>query len=580
LPDHPDEPNTSGAAKRHELFKLERLELAFDRGQSAVLAWLGGWPALRSMSVAIVALALSPWLYAELRKELASALFRDAAQCQYSAWCLRHGVRLYRDVGAPDGPLIHFLHAFLQLFGGITDHGFRRADFVFQVSCSGAMGAALAPRIQTTRIGAFLSRAAWAYLGVVLWLSWYLLQGWAHTVQRDAYFALLGYLGLVLVYASADHTLKVARVTAMAGGVLCMLLVFSRHSGIVYPASAALALLFSDDATREMRALRVKATLQGFAIGLGLIVAGLLLFGSVTGIWFWYFRFPFTFHRWLAKQNAFYLFSEAYGEAAQTAVVALVGVVGAVAVRALPRRALAFAFVPMLCLIAACIEGKGWPNHVQQTTAVEVILELLVLSELWKYRAQSMRWRSAHAVGAALALLFVGYEANKTIHASGFLTWPVPVPVDEDIIEAKRVGDYLKQHTSPEDRVLYYGHEAHVLLNAERAPATPYYVNMSLNIELFYERAPAARGEEPNAEERGAIKRLQREISRDACRRIKVTPPGAMVFLDGSLGIFGADGRADVVGICPAVAPMLNADYHEVSIPGVPAHYHVYLRGH
>jgi len=119
-----------------------------------------------------------------------------------------------------------------------------------------------------------------------------------------------------------------------------------------------------------------------------------------------------------------------------------------------------------------------------------------------------------------------------------------------------------------------------VLLNAERAPATPYYVNMSLNIELFYERAPAARGEEPNAEERGAIKRLQREISRDACRRIKVTPPGAMVFLDGSLGIFGADGRADVVGICPAVAPMLNADYHEVSIPGVPAHYHVYLRGH
>jgi hypothetical protein len=53
-----------------------------------------------------------------------------------------------------------------------------------------------------------------------------------------------------------------------------------------------------------------------------------------------------------------------------------------------------------------------------------------------------------------------------------------------------------------------------------------------------------------------------------------------MVFLDSSLGLFGADLHADVIGICPAVRSMLEHDYHEVSVPRVPSHYHVYLRGH
>ena len=575
--DHPEEWKASSARKRPERFHWQELGRAFERRQRALLAWLGGWPALRSLSVAIVPLALSPWLYAELRKELTAPLFRDAAQCQYSGWCIRHGVRLYSEVGAPDGPLIHFLHAFLQLFGGTKDSGFRRADLWFQLVCSGAMGVALSPRLATHRLGRFLSRAAWALLGAGLWLSWYLLQGWEHTIQRDAYFALLGYLGLVLIYASADHAPKVARLTAMAGGVLCMLLVFSRQSGIIYPASALLALLLPGDATRQLRALRVKAVLQGFALGFGLVLLGLLLFGSVSGLGFWYVRFPFVYYRWLAKQNAFYLFSEVYGDAAQIAVIALVGIVAATAVRALPPRALCFAFAPLLHLVAACLQGKGWANHVQQTTAIEVVLELLVLSEVWKYRAERVRWQPVHAVFAALALLFAGYAANNRVRSSWFFGAPLPVPADDEIVEAKRVGNYLKAHTKPDGRLFYYGHEAHVYLNAERRPAVPNYVNMSLNIELLYTATPPAPNEGPNAEQRAAIRRLQRDIARDACRRLKARPPAAMVFLDGSLDIFG-DGRADVAHLCPAL-PSLLKKYHEVSVPGVAPQYHVYLRG-
>ncbi len=578
LPDHPETPPQNGTRKSRARFSPKQLEEWVERTQTRLLAWLGGWPSLRSLSVVILPLALSPWLFAELRKELDSALFRDAAQCQYSAWCLRHGARLYRDVGAPDGPLTHFLHAFLQLFGGISDHGFRRADLGFQLVCSGAMGIALGPRFVTTRAGAWLSHAAWACLGAGLWLCWYLMQGPGLTIQRDAYFALLGYLGLVLVYASADHTPKVARMSATLGGVLCMLLVFSRHTGVVYPAAAVLGIVLCDDPAREQRNLRLKAALQGMVIGFAAIGVGLLFFGSFSGLVFWYFRFPFTYYRWLSKQNAFHLFSEGYPDAADIAILALIGVFVAVGVRALPRRALVFGLVPMLSFIGACLQGKGWPNHVQQTTAATVVLELLVLSEIWKHRAGEAHWSPAQATFAALALCVAAYDGTKSLHTSWFFAAPLPVPVDSDIVEAERIGNYLKNHTPPDGRIFYYGHEAHTLLNAERLPATPYYVTLSFNIERLYERQPPARGEEPNAEQRAAIRALQRQISREACRDIKATPPAAMVFLDGSLGIWG-DGRAETIHLCPAVGRMLQRDYHEVAVPDVPAQYHIFLRG-
>ncbi|HXU60917.1 MAG TPA: hypothetical protein VN962_04405, partial [Polyangia bacterium] len=191
-----------------------------------------------AIAVAIVPLALWPWLLPQIRRELGSPLFRDATQCQYSGWCILHGLRIYKDVAAPDGPLIHFLHALMQAFAGSSDRGCRAADLVLQLTGSGVMGASLAPAIAETRAGRVLSRIAWAALAMSLWMTWYLDQGWGQTVQRDTYFALFGYCGLVLVYTSAEFSPRAARITATAGGALCMLQIFGRHSGMAYPASA------------------------------------------------------------------------------------------------------------------------------------------------------------------------------------------------------------------------------------------------------------------------------------------------------------------------------------------------------
>ena len=575
LDDQPEAPR--GFSVRQRLRKsLERLLAVADELFARLQSHFGGWGTLRAVCVVILPLAVAPWLLTELQKEVQSPLFRDAAQCQYSGWCVLHGVRLYKDVGAPDGPFIHFLHALMQLFVGSSDRGFRVADLVVQIGMSGLMGAALAPRSSETRLGGAMSRIAWGTLGAALWLTWYFAQGWGQTAQRDGYFALFGYCGMVLVYASADFSDRGAKIAAAAGGVLCMVQVFGRHSGITYPASALLAIWFADDPTGERRWLRLRSALWGAAgtvVGIFLLLA---IFGSIRGLWFWYVEFPFTFYRFLAKQNAWSLFTGAYAYAGEIAVLVLIGVVVAVAVRAVPVRAISFAFAPMLLLIAACIEGKGWVNHVQQTTAAVVPMQLLVLSEIWGRRASPVPWNLARSVAAVVVLVFIANKTGEAIHASGYMHMAMPQTVDADIIEAKKVGDFLKANTKPSDAVFLYGHESHVLLNAERRPAVPFYVNMLLNPKVLYEHAPASPGEGPNAKESQAIAKLEARINSDICHRLTTSPPGAMVFLDNSLSVF-INARAEVYELCPPLEGMLKAKYDETPIAGI-SDYHVYLR--
>jgi hypothetical protein len=556
---------------------IASLRLARARAGAALKHHLGGWTTVRALSVVVIPVALAPWLFAQIGKELASPLFRDSMMCQYTGWCIRHGMKLYRDVGAPDGPFIHFLHATMQLFVGITDQGCRRADLFIHVVGSGLMGAVLAPRFAETRIGAGLQRVAWALLAVALWLAWYVSQGWSQTVQRDGYYSLLGYLGLVLAYASADFSPRGARVAAFFGGALAMLMVFTRQSGIIYPACALLALLLADDPARERREARLKAALAGAGASLLLLLVLLLLFGSISGMRFWYFRYPFTFHRWLAKHNAFGLLTEEYTAAGLLSVVALVGVLAAAATRMVPLRAAAFAFPPFLFLIAACIVGKGWANHVQQVTAAQIPLELLVLSHIWNFDLEAPKWRPAHAAVAVLALLFIAYRTNQTLNESPYYKMPQPQPVEAEITQAHQLGQYLKAHTTPDDKVFFYAHELHILLDAERRTASPFFQNGLVNSWGFYQGAPAAPDAAPSPKELAAIRRLQDDINADTCPRLTGNPPpGAFILLDNAGNIFH-NAVAEVIELCPGVGPLLKEKYEQPALPQFPG-YHVFLR--
>jgi hypothetical protein len=99
---------------------------------------------------------------------------------------------------------------------------------------------------------------------------------------------------------------------------------------------------------------------------------------------------------------------------------------------------------------------------------------------------------------------------------------------------------------------------------------------MVLNIKVLYAHAPASPGEGPNAKQLQAITKLEARINSEVCHRLTTSPPGAMVFLDNSLGMF-INARAEVYELCPPVEGMLKANYTETPIAGI-SDYHVYLR--
>jgi len=239
-------------------------------------------------------------------------------------------------------------------------------------------------------------------------------------------------------------------------------------------------------------------------------------------------------------------------------------------------RAAAFAFPPFLFLIAACLVGKGWANHVQQVTAAQVPLELLALSAIWSFDPEAPKWRPGQAAVAVLALLFIAYRTNQTLLESPYYKMPQPQPVEAEITVAHELGQYLKAHTTPDDKVFFYAHESHILLDAERKTASPFFVSGMVNVWGFYQGAPAHPDAAPGPKELAAIRHLQDDINADTCPRLTGNPPpGAFILLDGG-GIFH-NAIAEVTGLCPGVMPLLKEKYEQPALPQFPG-YHVFLR--
>ena len=521
---------------------------------------------LRAVSPSLAALALLPWLVVQVGRELEFPISTDAAMSQYSAWCIRHGIKLYKDVGAPDGPFIHYLHALMQLFVGMSDHGCRVADFWIHLLGSGAMGAVLAPRFAASRKADVVQRAAWAMVAAAIWFSWYLTWGWFNTVQRDAYYALFGYLAMVLAYASPDFAGKAGRIMAGAAGFLAGAQMFGRPFGVAYVAVVGLGLL-AEPATETSRWPRAKAAAAGVMASVVAILGVLAIVGSIRGLLFWYVKYPLAVHRFIGTQPFAKLFTESYAGAASTAILAFVGIGGLVCLGALPRRTIGFALAPFLFLAAACWVGKGWVQHIEQVTAGEVVALLVVLSRLWGHRASRSGWSRAHAGAAAFVLLWVARRCHEMLIGSPF-EHESPMPTEAATAEV--VGRWVRDHTGPKDSLFMFHHEPHVLLAAERRPAIPYYVNAIFSVRTWLEHEP---GRPMTPKQRADFDKMQDYIAGDGCGKLFADPPAAMVLVDRPPQ-FGPDVMADIGGLCPTFPSFVKARYTRSDVAGYP----VYLR--
>jgi len=248
-----------------------------------------GWG--RAIVPAILALILIPFAVPLLAKELSEPLFGDTAMMQYTAWAIRHGQRLYKDMGSTDGPFIHFTQAIIQVLLGQTDRALRVGDIVLQITGSALIGAMLAPRKSLTSLTRKLSVVAWMMAAVGVWLSYYLILAWGVTTNRESFYAVVGSAGMVALYVSGTFPRRTGAILAFAGGFVLMSMCFSKPTGVIYPCTGALALLVREPETLVTRGLRIRSALYGAGACVVGVVLALLLFGSISGYFFWGSKF-------------------------------------------------------------------------------------------------------------------------------------------------------------------------------------------------------------------------------------------------------------------------------------------------
>ncbi len=522
---------------------------------------------LRGLAPAIVPIALAPFLAAWARCELKEPVFSNPLVFQYTGWCIRHGLRLYRDVGMTDGPFIHYLQALMQVFAGMGDRGFRKADLALQVAGSGIMGAALAPAERSGRFARSVDRFVWAAVGATLWLCWYFTFRWDSDGEREAFYGLFGSTGLALLFASGSGSLRGAKVCTVIGAVLVTSQVFGKPTGVMYPAAGLLSLVLPNAEAPLPWRSRLRFFLAGCAGCVAAVLLLLLVSGSVPGYFHWCWRIPWVGNRFLFRNNWLtYLLTTYWERFARLTVLSLVGGVAAIAVGLVPLRGIGIVILPTIAFVGACLQGRGYDYHVMPAIGGVHLVLLLVVACAWKQGHDG--WSPGRGAVAAAALLFAGAHSFGNLLESTFrwngeeAKWDVAEHQSGE--PEKEVGRYIEAHTKPDDWVFAYDTccNAHiVLLAAERRTASPYMQAYYLDPVGLLSQSRV----QPNAVELAALTKLQTDDRNAACEGIVRHKPAAMALTSVDAA----------VELCPVVRDMLASDF---DLATTLKSYQIYLR--
>jgi hypothetical protein len=534
------------------------------------LRWLrgelgDGWP--RALAPAVVFFALLPFILPLLKLELNEPLFGDAQMMQYIAWGIRHGMKLYRDMGSADGPYIHFTQALIQIFLGQSDRALRVADIALQVLGSVLIGAMLAPRLGLSPLARGMSVFAWAATSVSIWLSYYLNEPWANTTEREAFYSVWGCASMVALYTSGTFPRRLAALLAFAGGFWGMSMCFGKPTCAIFFAAGALALLSSEPALVATRALRIRMALYGSAACVAFFVLGVLLFGSIRGYFFWCWELVLVGNKFVWRMDWLKLFLVQFGDMRSlTMLCVLVGGL-AVGTRIMPARAVGFVIAPALHWLSFCLQARGYSYQAIPLLASATTLALVVVANLWQRGFDE----PVFGVIAPITLVLIGYTAFGSLETSSYRwtgdpnQWHHPVNTSNE--PEKRAGEYLKEHTKPDDRIFAYtvgprGDNAFVVLfYAERRAASPFFYELWLDPLVILPESEV----QPNKRELAALKAMQRRTRGETCSALTRHPPAAVAYVSFDR----------ITAVCPRLRTMLERDYSEAKVID---DIHIYLR--
>jgi hypothetical protein len=543
------------------------------------LFWLSRVPTIRvppTIGRELLPLALPffmfPWLVLAMRNYAAAAFFRDANMFTYAGFCLRKGQRMYVDFATPDGPLVYVIQAILQTVWGTSTRDLRIADLDVETTAGAIIGALAVPRARDFLHG-WARRMTWAVVGGFAWLAQMLSFDNAATFQRENYYVAIGCVAIALVYASAQFGKRSARLMIGVGAFLSALEMFGKHSGVIYVGLvfATAWLVRSPSLTRRTRVI---TALSGAAIGTFAMLSFIALDGSLRAFWFFYFRYNLTVYRYVYIVPIDDLLNAAdRREYALTAALALLGVV-ALRTRAVPAAIAAFAVGPFLHFAAAVAQMRGWRYHFIPVQASAHAAFVVFMAVAWCSRPGE-RGGAGRNVVAIVTVVFFGWRIATTMLSASFLDKGQKLEATADENDPHKAGDYLNIHTRSTDRVFYYGGDPLPLYDAQRLPATPYFVAWLVDFRAALREQGENGSLTVTGEKRDAILALQTLVRDDDCRQLLAAKPPALVFMDMSNMSAPGDPRQAVESWCTPLHDVIEREYHEATTIG---RHHIFLR--
>jgi hypothetical protein len=412
--------------------------------------------------------------------------------------------------------------------------------------------------------------------------------------QRESFFDWFMLASVALqLYAQSIAVAAKPRILLGVAGALSFIPWFGKPTYALFTLAQLLTLLLDRDLKLSLFA-RFSSFATGAAVGLLTQVAYLVAYADIGAFLRIYFVDVPALYRFIWSRTPLDILSlSGYANMAAIAIVTSVAVIGLIVDGQMPVRVLAVALVPLAGLVSVVVQAKGFPYHFHPVSAGLYLEWLVIVVWLWERHGRSgllgrngaqgiVRLVPFLAAGALALAVTTGVQAsahltNHWILAKGILA---EQRVSRDYLvyfrttdffpwEMRETAQYLREHTSPTDRVQEYGMDPYLLFLAQRKSATPYIYAYDLNVDTALTGSDLPEGLHPNGPESDRIRSIRDAHEEDFLARLKAEPPAAFVFMDKApLMTEDADAWLDFVEHNAKSAAWVTERYKQTAVFG------------
>jgi hypothetical protein len=486
-------------------------------------------------------------------------LGRDQGIFQYIAWAVHNGAKDYRDVRDVNGPLTHLVHLVFLALGGADEHRFRVLDLTLTGIVFALVGAALPglSRAQGESRPSVAERVAWGFAGWVILSAQYMHYIFWDQAQRESFFDWFMLTSIALqLYAHSTESPGRRRLVLGLSGALSLIPWFGKPTYALFTLAQLLTLFLDRDLRLSLYA-RFSSFAAGALAGLFTQVAYLVAYADIGAFIRIYLVDVPALYRFIWPRTPLDILSlSGYANTAALAIVTSVAMIGLIIDGQLPVRVLAVALAPLAGLVSVVIQAKGFPYHFHPVSAGLYLEWLVIVVWLWERHGRKEGKTGERGTGivrllpiaaaAALALaVATGVQASshltnhwilaKGIYAEQRTSRDYLVyfqSIDFFPWEMRQTAHYLREHTSPTDRVQEYGMDPYLLFLAERRSATPYIYAYDLDVDTALYGSDLPEGLHPDGPQSDRIRAIRDAHEKDFLARLKADPPAAFVFMD------------------------------------------------